>query len=246
MLEEVHCEDGLRAERSPALAALGVSHLFPTRRGPGGAELDLGALSPQQRLALLEDAGLPPDIPLVLPRQVHGDRVFVVEDELTPSEPADALVTERPEVALAVLAADCVPILVARADGGRVAAIHAGWRGLVRGVIPRALERLGAGEHVAAVGPCLSAERCEVGPEVAERFIEADLEGALLVRPRGKPLLDLRAAAAIQLERGDVARIEVSERCTWDDPDLWSHRRDVTHGGAVRTGRQGALVAVRG
>jgi YfiH family protein len=241
-LERFEDDDGLVGYRSPALAELGVPHLFTTRRGPGGRDLDAGAIDDEGRLA--RAAGIP-GARLERVRQIHGDAVRVVE----PRDPdgvlvdADALVTSAPGRLLLVRVADCVPVLVARADGRRVAAIHAGWRGLVAGVIPRALEALGSGPHVAAVGPCLSRARFEVGPEVAAAFEEAGLVAAVHPGPAEKPHVDLRRAARLLLEERGVERIDETDLCTWEREDeLYSYRRDVTHGGAATTGRTAALV----
>jgi YfiH family protein len=155
-------------------------------------------------------------------------------------------------VLVGVHVADCVPVLVARADGRLVAAVHAGWRGLVAGVIPRTLERLAAAGAdlpgcplVAAIGPCLSRERFEVGPEVAEAFEGAELAPSVSRARAGvRARVDLRHAALLQLRAGGVERIDVSDRCTYEDAaELWSHRRDVTHGARARTGRLGAFIA---
>jgi hypothetical protein len=103
---------------------------------------------------------------------------------------------------------------------------------------------LGEGELAAAIGPCLSLERFEVGPEVAGAFEDAGLGAAVDRRPASRPHGDLRAAAAIQLERAGVRRIDATDRCTFEHADeFWSHRRDVTRGGRARTGRLAALIA---
>jgi hypothetical protein len=162
-------------------------------------------------------------------------------------------VTSRARRVVGVFTADCVPVLLASADGRRVAAVHAGWRGLVAGVIPRALEALVSNEPsasvrelAAAIGPCLSLARFEVGTEVAEQFALAGLADAVRGDLGEKPHVDLRAAAAMQLERAGVARIDATDRCTWEQAgDFPSHRRDVTHGGRERAGRLLALVSPR-
>jgi YfiH family protein len=244
-LVERRTDGGALVHRSPALEALGVPHAFTTRIGPGGAaDLDAGELG----VALVRElTGATRAERVVSLEQVHGADVHVApaaRDELAGHLPrADASVTDDPSACLAIRTADCVPILVATADGARVAAIHAGWRGLVAGVIGAALERLAGTGHLCAIGPCLQVERFEVGPEVAEEFRAAGLAEAVEERAGARPHVDLRAAAALELQRGGVARIEVASACTWDDARLWSHRRDVTHGGAARTGRLGALIA---
>ena len=243
MLERFESPDGLLGYRSPELAAIGVPHAFTTRAG----ELDVGPLDDAltRRLALLvgADAGAR----AADSHQVHGSGVREVEGERTGSdEEADGLVTEERGRLLVVRTADCVPILIARDDGRRVAAIHAGWRGLVAGVIPRALEVLGAGEWAAAVGPCISLERFEVGPEVREAFERSGLGSAVYTRARARPRVDLRAAAAIQLERGGVRRVDGTDRCTYQHAgEFYSYRRDVTHGQRPSTGRLAALIATK-
>ncbi len=237
--------DGFVGYRSPSLASMGVPHVFTTRRGGAGRELDLGDLCAENVARLATAAGVE-HARVVGLRQVHGSEVIIVDGAET-SQPieGDALVGERPDRLLLVRTADCVPILIAGAGGRRVAAIHAGWRGLVAGVIPRALEVFGVAAQAAAIGPCISRGRFEVGPEVAQAFERAGLAEALVVRADGRGQVDLAGAALLQLRRAGVQQIDVSDRCTWEDPELFSHRRDVTHGGRKTTGRTGAVIAAR-
>ncbi len=238
--------DGFVGYRSPSLASMGVPHVFTTRRGGAGRELDLGDLCAENLERLATAAGVERARVVGL-RQVHGSEVLVVDGaEIPRSLEGDALVGERPDRLLLVRTADCVPVLVAGAGGRRVAAIHAGWRGLVAGVIPRALEVLGVAPQAAAIGPCISPARFEVGPEVAQAFEQAGLGEALAIRTDGRGQVDLSGAALLQLCRAGVRLIDVSDRCTWEDPELFSHRRDVTHGGRQTTGRTGAVIAARG
>ncbi|QDU65443.1 Laccase domain protein YfiH [Planctomycetes bacterium Pla86] len=239
---------GLVGYRSAVLAGHGVPHLFTTRVGVGGDELCVGSLSDRDHRALRELAGADPGVGLDWLRQVHGARVQRV-DEPDPAgdDAGDALISARPERMVLVYTADCVPILIASDGGARVAAVHAGWRGLVAGVIPAALDALGGSEPVAAIGPCLGGARAEMGPEVLEQFERADLGAALIggeALPAGRGRVELRLAAELQLRRAGVASIDVSDRCTWTHADeLHSHRRDVTHGQRPRAGRLGAMVA---
>lgn len=235
--------------RSPLLSELGVPHAFTCR------PLDVGPLDEALSARLRSAAGVSEGAPILAPRQVHGGRVLEVRPGLDRLEvgatPADGIFTEGPGVLLLIRTADCVPVLLASEDGARVAAVHAGWRGLVAGVLAAALEALGRGGPrrglAAAIGPCISRSRFEVGPEVAEAFVRADLGEAVHERPGERAHVDLASAAAIQLERGGVARVERSGLCTWERAeDFWSYRRDVTHGAAGRTGRLAALVAARG
>jgi hypothetical protein len=245
MLQRIVHRSGLVAYRSQELARLGVPHLFTTRIGIGGAELDLREPAAETLAVLRECAGVAGSPPLLSLRQVHGAVVHELDDAARGLD-GDAWTSARADRLALVYTADCVPVLVASADGKRVAAIHAGWRGLVAGVIPAALARLGAPPAAAAIGPCLSLESCEMGPEVAEQFEQAGLGAAIEVRPGARPHVDLRAAARIQLERGGCARVDISDRCTYvHAEELPSHRREVTHGGAARAGRIGAFIAAR-
>jgi hypothetical protein len=249
MLERFEDADGFVGYRSPLLASLQVPHLFTTRIGSQRRELDLGRLDSRTRDRLRRAAGAG-DVRFVRVHQVHGAQVFVVAPgELSADGAhADALVTERGDVLIGVHVADCVPVLLARGDGRRVAAVHAGWRGIVAGVIPRALgvlgDVLGAGA-VAALGPCISESAFEVGPEVAASFARAGLESAVRERPGRRPHVDLRAAAEEQLRTGGVRLVDSTNGCTYRDAgEFYSYRRDVTHGGRGSTGRLGAWVGV--
>jgi YfiH family protein len=145
---------------------------------------------------------------------------------------ADALVTHAPGLVLGVRTADCVPILLADREG-RVAAVHAGWRGTVAGVVSAAIDamvELGASpDHIlAAIGPAICARCFEVGDEVVAQF--AKVAPAAIMREMGKkPHIDLAAANHLQLLEGGVRPTNVwrSGRCTMHEPsDFFSYRRD--------------------
>jgi YfiH family protein len=199
--------------------------------------------------------------------QVHGNGVVEVDLRGSPVAPAsikndtgaparlmrcgqgDALITTDPGVVLTVRVADCVPILLASRAGDVVAAVHAGWRGVVADVLGRTLgvmrDRYGIsrGEVVAAVGPCIGLANFEVGAEVADQFEAAGLASTVERRRWPKPHVDLAAACALQLKSHGVpdAQIAVSGECTFASADLfYSHRRD-----AGKTGRQAAMIGVR-
>jgi YfiH family protein len=231
--------------RARVLIDRGVPHAFTTRRGAGGRRWDLthvrGADLEDLRVALGSK-----ELGVDFVRQVHGTHIVELGSApLPPETEADGLVSEVPGRSVLVRTADCVPILLAGADGRRVAAVHAGWRGLVAGVIPHALEVMRAKDIVAAVGPCLCSSHFEVGEEVADSFGAAGLEEAVVRRAGVRPHVDLVRAATLQLAHGGVREIESLGRCTWEDTDLDSHRRDVTHAGAAATGRLGACIAPR-
>jgi YfiH family protein len=176
--------------------------------------------------------------------QVHGDRVEVVDG---PQKAAvggkvgtDALVTSTPRLALAVVTADCVPVLLADARAGVVAAVHAGRVGAQRGVVARAVEAMlglgaQAGDISALLGPAVSGRNYEVPAAMADE-VEAALPGSRTTTSSGTPGLDLRAGIACQLRGLGVTAIDVDPRCTVADPALFSHRRDAP------TGRLASLV----
>jgi polyphenol oxidase len=174
--------------------------------------------------------------------QVHGDHVAVVDRplEAAPVDKTDALVTTTPRLALAVVSADCVPVLMGDARAGVVAAVHAGRVGAQNGVVARTVEamlRLGAqaGDISALLGPAVSGRNYEV-PEEMAAAVEASLPGSRTTTSVGTPGLDLRAGIARQLTALGVRAIDIDPRCTVDDRKLFSHRRDAP------TGRLASLV----
>jgi YfiH family protein len=157
---------------------------------------------------------------------------------------ADALVTTRTDAALAVGVADCVPIAIVMGDA--IAAVHAGWRSLERGIVEATLAvlRRAAGSSLAlqaarphaVVGPCLGSCCMEVGEEVAARF---DPSIVLRLPDQPRPFLALRADARRRLAAGGCV-VERIDACTKDDPRCFSHRGDQGRGG-----RQAVLVRRR-
>jgi polyphenol oxidase len=173
--------------------------------------------------------------------QVHGDRVAVVDGPRDAAvDGTDALVTTTARLALAVVTADCVPVLLADARAGVAAAVHAGRVGAQRGVVARAVEAmLSVGARTedisALLGPAVSGRNYEV-PEAMADEVEAALPGSRTTTAAGTPGLDLRAGIACQLRDLGVASIDIDPRCTLADPTLFSHRR------AAPTGRLASLV----
>ena len=178
---------------------------------------------------------------LIWMNQVHGDRVAVVDAPRdTAVDDTDALVTTAPRLALAVVTADCVPVLLADARAGVVAAVHAGRVGAQRGVVARAVEAMeAAGGHVEDIsvllGPAVSGANYEVPDEMAAE-VEATLPGSRTTSVRGTAALDLRAGIARQLRGFGVTAIDSDPRCTVADRTLFSHRR------GAPTGRLASLV----
>ncbi|MDT5175908.1 MAG: purine-nucleoside/S-methyl-5-thioadenosine phosphorylase / adenosine deaminase, partial [Mycobacterium sp.] len=157
-----------------------------------------------------------------------------------PTPDADGLVTANPRLALAVVTADCVPVLMSDARAGVVAAVHAGRVGTQKGVVARALDAMVAkGAHAEDVavflGPAVSGRNYEVPDDMAAE-VEAAVPGSRTTTARGTAGLDLRAGITRQLTELGITAIDVDPRCTVDDPNLFSHRR------GAPTGRLASLV----
>jgi YfiH family protein len=191
--------------------------------------------------------------PLYEASQVHGVGVYAVANGDDPrtmrQREADALVAAAGGTAVGVRVADCVPLLLADAGSGAVAAVHSGWRGTVRGVVEAAVESLravGNGEpavFTAAIFPHI--RRCcfEVGDDVAETLLAASPDPEVVDRSRRKPHVDLSAIIASKLVRLGVpaACIEQVRGCTRCEPQrFFSYRRD-----GQRSGRHLAAIVSR-
>ncbi len=175
--------------------------------------------------------------------QVHGVATALVDGTASPGDllklEADAVLTRARGVACAVRTADCVPVLLADVEAGTVAAVHAGWRGVVAGAVEAALGRLralsaGGGEWVAAVGPHISVSAFEVSEEVADE-LQASCPVPIVSREYGdRPHVDLRRAVRAQLVSAGLADGDVDDvrGCTVLDAErFFSYRRDGARSG---------------
>jgi hypothetical protein len=262
---------GTTVLRSTLLDAAGFAHAFSTRLGGVSTapfdSLNLQSVQANARIAageprdddasirenharFHEAAGLARDAAVADVSQVHGCAVVSATETLAARLPADAITSERGGHAILIRVADCVPILLADRRTGAVAAVHAGWRGVVAGIAPAAvsaLRALGSGPEdlVAAVGPCISARHFEIGPEVADALAAADL-AASVVAPGihgARHHADLVHAVQLQLERCGIAvdRIDADPPCTFADRARFhSYRRD-----GAASGRLAAIIAPR-
>jgi purine-nucleoside/S-methyl-5'-thioadenosine phosphorylase / adenosine deaminase len=197
----------------------------------------------QNRDRLRREQALPGE-PLWL-EQVHGTRVVDAdhargEPQEPPGPRGDAAVSRQPGTVLAVLVADCLPVLLAARDGSAVAVAHAGWRGLSAGVLEATVASLAAHAPLQAwLGPAISAARFEVGAEVLAAFVAQDRAAGAAFTPnaRGRWQCDLRALARARLAALGVESIHADLSCCYDEPQrFYSYRRD----GA--TGRMAALI----
>ncbi|MEA5163301.1 peptidoglycan editing factor PgeF [Cereibacter johrii] len=209
--------------------------------GPGSS--DLAEVVTINRARVAEAMGVAADR-LITVTQVHSPDVLTVTGPLADRPRADALVTAVPGIAIAVLTADCQPVLMADAEAGVVAAAHAGWRGTKAGVLEAtlaAMEALGADRaRVAAViGPTISQAAYEVGPEFVEKFLDEDPEAARFFAqgPGDRALFDLPAFGLARLRAAGVGQAEWTRHCTYRDPERFFSYRRTTHAGEADYGR---------
>jgi polyphenol oxidase len=236
--------------------ATGVQVAFTGRRGglsqPPYDSLNMGAGSgddpdvvARNRGLAAAACGLTPERTVWM-RQVHSADVARVPEPPQPAPPPqsararDGSFTSVPGLALGVLSADCPAVLVAAPDAGIVGAAHAGREGMARGVVPalvRAMAEAGAdpaGMH-AVIGPAICG-RCYEVPAAMRDDVVAKVPGSASVTRKGTPGIDLHAGISAQLASLGVRRVERDDRCTAEDSDLYSYRRD------GRTGRFAGLV----
>lgn len=232
-----------------------VGHGFFTRKGGASSGLFSGLncgrrSTDQSEMVVLNRArvatamGASADA-LATVKQVHSADVITLTDDhdiaATADTPADGIVTARRDVALAVLTADCQPILLADPDAGVIGACHAGWRGALDGVIEAtvdAMRALGATHVRAVIGPTISQRAYEVGPDFMADFIAADPDHARFFSggPNGRPLFDLPSFGLMRL-RGAGVEAEWCGHCTYSDPDRFFSYRRATHDGEPDYGR---------
>jgi YfiH family protein len=261
MLERRVALSGLVFYVSPLLERVGVAHAFSTRLGglspapfdslnlgnPNGCAVQDDYERIYENYRLLQRAIECEHQARLWVHQVHGGDVAsaMLGEAFESGKKADAIVSDDPQKLLAVRVADCVPVLLASADGITVAAIHAGWRGVIAGVVPNTLRHFESQSLLAAIGPCIGEEAFEVGPEVVAEFERVFGTDAPARRTDdGKGRVDLRRAIAMQLASSGIEaeRIDTTDRCTFRDRDeFFSHRRD-----KGITGRMAALIAPRG
>lgn len=264
MLEKRTHPNGVVAIHSSLLESAGIPHAFSTRVGgvshgafaslnlgnPQGAIRDTEANLHENYLRLFAALHLTGRT-LCRVHQVHGRDLLTLRDTDAPpaGHHADGLITDSPRFTLSIRTADCVPILIASRSGQLVAAVHAGWRGVVAGILPEtlsAMHHLGTpiADLIVAIGPCIGVDAFEVGEEVADEFSRAFGPHAPIRRvPGQKPHVDLRRAVVHQARHFGIpeSSIDHADFCTVRDAGLFfSHRRD-----AGLTGRLAAVIATK-
>ena len=254
--------DETQVEVIRAAALGGVAHGFLGRRGgvSGGiyAGLNVGLGSDDDRDAIHENRRravevVAPGARLVTLHQVHSaDAVVVTAPFADDARPhADALVTDRPGLAIGILTADCVPVLFADAGAGVIGAAHAGWKGAIGGVVAatvRAMETLGARADriAAAIGPCIARASYEVDEGFVASFCTDDPENERFFadgRP-GHAQFDIEGYVVSRLAAAGVRRIEALGLDTYADPDRFFSYRRATHRGEPGYGREMSLIAL--
>jgi YfiH family protein len=174
--------------------------------------------------------------------QVHGTRILDLDGEVF--GPADGAVTTRPGVVCAVLTADCLPVLLCDAAGERVGVAHAGWRGLLNGVLPAAVAAIGRppAELSAWLGPAIGQAAYEVGAEVREAFVARAPAAEMRFdpNPQGRWQADLYGLARDALAAAGVRSVHGGGYCTYTETQrFFSHRREAP------CGRMATLVWIR-
>jgi hypothetical protein len=239
-----------------------LPHGFLGRRGGVSlgvcAGLNVGLGSGDDRDAIAENrrravAAVAAGARLVTVHQVHSpDALYAAAPWPDDARPrADAIVTDRPGLALAILTADCTPVLLADRQAGVIAAAHAGWKGALGGVIEATLalmERYGAdrGRVAAAVGPVIARKSYEVDEAFLRRFAEADPGNDRFFGPgrAGHHQFDLEAYVLARLAAAGVTRAEALGLDTYADADRFYSYRRATHRGEPDYGRQISLIAL--
>ena len=216
-----------------------------------GSRDDPAAVAENRRLAARAVA---PNASLVTAYQVHSADVVIVQapwpDDARPH--VDALVTDRPQLLLGILTADCAPVLLADHAAGVVGAAHAGWKGALAGVTDATIDAMvtlgaKADRIVAAIGPCIARASYEVDEAFLIRFTQVDAanERFLVAGARaGHHRFDLEAYVAQRLASAGVTRVEALGLDTYAQPERYFSYRRSTHAGETDYGRQIALIAL--
>lgn len=240
----------------------GIAHGFLGRRGGVStgilSGLNVGTGSSDDPAAITENRrrateAVVPGGQLATVFQIHSaEAVIATEAWPIDARPhADALVTDRPGLALGILTADCAPVLFADREAGVVAAAHAGWKGAIGGVTDSTIarmERLGAHRDriAAAVGPCIARASYEVDEAFLRRFLDADPENERFFAA-GRPehhQFDLEAYVAHRLAAAGISRIETLGEDTYSQPDRFFSYRRSTHRSEPDYGRQISVIGI--
>lgn len=245
-----------------AAALDGIPHGFLGRRGGVStgvcAGLNVGLGSSDDRAAILENrrlavAAVAPGARLVTVHQIHSPDALYADapwpDDARPK--ADALVTDRPGLALGILTADCTPVLLADREAGVIGAAHAGWRGAFTGVVEATIavmeERGARRENIRiALGPAIARKSYEVDEAFLRRFVEVDRANERFFTPgrEGHHQFDTEAYLLARIAAAGIRRAEALGLDTYADPDRFYSYRRATHRGEPDYGRQISLICL--
>ena len=252
-------------QSAPLAAMSNVSHGFFTRangtstgiyagRNSGLGSDDLRAHVVENRGRVADDLGVK-RWNLLTVHQIHSAIVKTVKTswESSAVPEADAMVTDQPGLGLAILTADCTPVLFADATAGVIGAAHAGWQGALGGVLETTLDAmvaLGASRNTitATIGPCISQAAYEVGPEFAETFITKDPAYAAYFIPSardGHHQFDLTTFTTDRLATQGLAEVDTLKHCTYANAEQFFSYRRTTHAGEPDYGRQMSAISLK-
>lgn len=254
----------IRSARLGEAETSGIRHGYFTRIG-GVSEgiyrgLNIGAGSDDDQSLVRENRrrvaswmGVGVDS-LLTAHQIHSPDVITAREPFKGDRPrGDAIVTDRPGIAIGASTADCGPVLFADAEARVIGAAHAGWKGAFGGVLENtvtAMEALGARREriVAVLGPSIGPKNYEVGPEFVDRFLTADAENARYFAPSqtaGHSMFDLNRYTVDRLRKFGVDA-ECLDRCTYAEEDLFYSYRRSTHRKEADYGRQISAIILEG
>lgn len=186
----------------------------------------------------LTDKSRLPTFPVWL-NQTHSTHVVEVNQPTKNILDADGVMTTHMNVVCSVMTADCLPVLLTNSNGTQVAAVHAGWRGLVNGILENAVSKM-QGEIIAWLGPAIGPNAFEVGNEVRDMFVDVERKASIGFTPspnEGKWMADMSLLARQRLNSVNVQSVYSSDLCTFQSPEkFYSYRRDGV------TGRQASLI----
>lgn len=254
--------DPVRSPLLDAARANGIRHGYFTRTGgvssgiyrglntgPGSADDRAHIEENRRRVAAWMGV---PVLHLLNTHQIHSPDVVIAREPFDGARPkADAVVTDRPGIAVAASTADCGPVLFADMQARVVGAAHAGWKGAFTGVLENtvaAMETLGARREriVAVLGPSIGPKNYEVGPEFVARFVEADAGNAVYFVPSAKAghaMFDLNSYTVDRLAKAGVEAHGLG-RCTYAEDDLFFSYRRSTHRNEPDYGRQVSAIVL--
>ncbi len=239
-MQKIQLENGMEYWHAKALAP--VQHGFFTRKGGRSAppieslNCGFGADEPRETVLanreLVAEALSAPNLPQTV-YQYHSADVVTLNAPIDGEAPkADAIVTNRPNLPIGILTADCAPVLLADASAGVIGAAHAGWRGAVGGVLANTLEAmraLGAKEISAVVGPCISMQNYEVGPDFIESLLAEDARFVEYISGDDKTYFNLPRFVLDRLREDGVETAEWIGECTYADPARYYSYRYAQH-----------------